>query len=562
MSKIGKFNQICLHFHHFDLNFQIFSPKNDEGPPSKKLRLVEDKVINFADLPHETLEHLFKFLAFNDQMQLMEVCKKFFDVLQLPIFAKNVVLAFEFCLLSLPCPPCNFLVNSKRKFYNIRFGDKVTIWNCGSKFWKNIGSFIENVIFDSMETYEGLDFILWEFPRVREISLFFNDIFNFDIPKSITAVTFLGDTVNSVTMEDYQKFIQISKQMEKLMVKNVEIFDEVSDEKKLFDVQVPKGIDWAKFFDSSNQTIEVAPFDLLKKKNITSADIENLDYWNLEPLDDFVNLKKITLNMTENGCFFIHSAQKLPKLTQVHLKCNVINLLGYCTTCLKFLKKSSAKIDSLKVSGSKFPRLNILIEYMPTKPLKYLNLVIEVDYNEISFDHPELETLILKVSTPNYTFNCSNLPDSSKLKHLEIRNNSPTCVEISNLQMLIQKCPGMKKIHFERLNFEQILVIEQGWSNLVELRIEKVLDGRELVKKLAGNFKKLKVLGDPLHQVDPEDDEDFNVSQTDGDLFKKIPTLRRSNKMDFSTYCLLEYDIKLVTLKSLEYGEESEDSDE
>lgn len=530
-------------------------------PLNKKICLTEDEGMNLAALPEETLEELFKFSSFNDQMQLMQVCKKFFNVLQLPVFARKFVLAFEFCVLSPRCPPGNFLMNSKRKFYNIRFGDRVNIWNCGRKLWTKIGNATENVILNSTENYKGFNYILWEFPRVREISIFLVDLIHFDVPETVKNVTLVGLVKKLVSVQDYQKLNGMFQQFEKVMVDCITNAEDEANMKKLYDVDT-EIINWTEFAQTEPM-IHVAAFNLLNKKQITPADIEKLDFVDLEFIHNFVNLHQISLTINEHGCFFVHSVQNLPQLFRINLFCFIDNNLGYCDACLKFLKESSSKIASLKVAGKKFPRLNLLIENLPTKPIEYLYLNVNVDYNEISFRHPNLLQLDLLVNTHNYTFNSANLPESSKLKVLTIRsdNNISSTIQISNLQMLVEKCPEMEKVNFPKLSIDEILLIEENWPNLIELKLQLIglIDEKQLVESLQGNFKKLKIFGNVENQIDSLSN-DFKVYDYDIELFHTIPTLRRSTRMNYNDFCMIQHGIPCFIPKLLKY-ETSNDED-
>lgn len=533
--------------------------KRTKQPPEDR---IEDP--DWSSLPSELYIRAFDLLPFEDLLRAMLVCKKWHALLQLPVFSKRISLAIEYCIISPKCPPWSVLIKSKRKFLNLRFGECFKNYSQGkdATLWRHLGKHVESMVIRMEGKYVGLDDnVLLNFPKLKHLSIPWEDLMMFTIPTHVQSICVKGVIQRAVSPADAVKFGNLKKHLRMLSTKRVFLHwnDVQKGDVPILESSIYGHIEHLR----SNYAFQLrlpVTLNLLALDDIGPEHVIANYESDMDIIDLFPNLKRISLAFRTSGCYFVHRKLDLDKVQTVEIDTQGQLAVHWCLECLDFLRKSCPNFNGWKLVGKeRIWKLQSFIDSAP-KPLKKLVLDLKFDINDIYFNFPELEKLKITGTTELVFINCANWPMLPKLKRLTITGQDGKELMFHSLPALAQKCPNVIIAKFDMLSTDQIIKLEEYWPQLQKLKIYNTFDEastRSLVNRLQGKFQALRTLGYSYsnHQ------HNYKPTKQEAKIFEKIPTLRESLVMNYNKYCLYQYQVPKIFHFREEFQQRSDDEE-
>lgn len=492
----------------------------------------------------EILEKIFSFLPFETQNVAMQICKMWFDVLQLSKFTDQICLAFQDCYINEKCDPMTTFLKTKRIFKHLRIGEGLTCLTKNEEFWQFIGANVETVKFTASipNVGFGVSAVLAKFTKLEEIKLFdCNSLTEFDIPKWVKRVNIEHNVPVGINLSDTWKILEkkgFKKPGKESQLKSIFIHGtfsfyaaSIEDLPQVFNFDFPR-------VTSMSYNYKFKEFNLLEPKKITPDMVVRIEKWNRSPLDKFINLEELSMTTNRERCFFGHNPQLLGKLRKVIIKTKDYEET-LCETCIEAMITNCPKVDSLEVSGKAITNLQSVINSK-----RWRNVEIHANFMPFEFKQAKLESLIIKLKNEELVFECQLLANQMpNLKTLEIGTMGlGSNIKISSVSTLVETCPNLQSLSVDKITMEQALQVEQFFPNLLifQFRLLNGCEDETLIKSLKGNFWKLKVFGYPYRDMcgcrGRHASRDVQMQ-----LYEKIPTLRQAYCFNYDRYQGLKY---------------------
>lgn len=527
----------------------------------------DEKLFAWSQLPAKLLLRIFQYLNPQDINNARLVCKCLNEICSWPEFEKFFVFVIKECVISPLCPPWTILMNSNRKFLNLKLGNDV-IFGSGlkkgdadSELWKKLGESVEwlwyNRYFDKCETMEY-------FGKLKYLACSDHYVGN----KVITVPETLEQLhINKNNLETLKglKESGVLKQLKVLSADGVTVYPHLNFKKNStrFTTDFYNAYEWFKVDDIN--LILVPGVNLLNTNCIKADQVLKIVQNGISGPHDtvalsnyrnigFPNIEEIEV-LVLSRCFFYHEDIGMPSVKKIIFKFHGRDDYSYrrnydfCDDCIYYLIESCPNADSWHICAWGYPLQQISeIFQLIDNQLRHLCVNVYYPLHSCSFDCPKLETLSLTLEQDVFHINSrfpSAMPNLTKIKIESTIKEIP----FDQLLKFIEKTPNVEEAHLVKVSMKEIKAIQSFWQKIKKITwiaSRSPIDEQELIDSIDGKgFKQLVQLG-PLHSN--KKSKEYGIQ-----LFAKIPTLRDSYLMDYFDYCVAVYNVKIDEPRPVRY---------
>lgn len=521
-----------------------------DASPQQSKRQRLNNYPEWTSLPMELLEHIFEYISFKDQLDAMIVCKKWFELLQIPKFFDKTQILFGAGIIHESCPCYETFMKSNRVFKSIKINEQVmhAIPSSGDMdnfnknkdtFWTKIGKHVEYVFYYNAKHNEFYK-LLHYFPSLRELTVDVKNLVELHdkIPETLEKITLTGVLPYKVNSRHFEQFNAVKRSVKSLIAKLVHLPSITAVEAEFTLFHLSESVQVTLNNTSARKWLQ--DFDLVQTNMLEMKHFPLIKHFS-----DCSKASSLYFHVDLIGCFSFHDKIHAPHIRAVYLEGSSCE--DYCETCIKALSESSTNIQHFIFYNPS--RASNKIIQSTKKPLRQLNVNGCSKYKDfINLNFDKLGYLNLKCSTSGIEtyekiFSMS-FPQLQEL-HLQFKK-----VDLSELKVLTQNCPKLTKFTCKSITVDELLVIEEAWLYLDELKFSKMenwkTDLEKFVTNMKGNFRRLEIFGGyfrgrgkwsvdvmfPLYK-----------RRVHGEFFKKMPRLRNTFFMSYIWYCHLEYKI-------------------
>lgn len=416
---------------------------------------------SILSLPDVPLLRILEFIPAEEYKQLMFVCRKFYELLQLYKFSRHSPLTIQNCCLSPNEEPWSFLINTSRIFPSIIvYPNQNKDSQNSDEFWRKIGEKTIELELRSFSFRVTNDFLNF-FPNLIKLYLFDLDTLNdIVLPQNIQELYFrkayFGQEVDAakyknITRLTTQTFVECKPKEEKF------------PEKKLQTITKP-------IVGLKQRVIQFNGI-IAHEGNISLTYFRSLDiyrkFW-------FVHTLTI-IKFPQNGCFFIHKKVNCEPLR--HFSFNMKYLeepVAFCNQCTKFFAKSCPNITILSLNDSRSHSLLKLIHLVAkNNKLKTLEYMAQFKVQMVDVVFPTLTQLFL--SGP---IELNGLQPCLSIKDLTFINK----FNHYDIDLLTRNFPNVTRATFGNMNFNEKHTesISKYWKKLKTINVFRGFERRKL----------------------------------------------------------------------------------